>query len=104
MKLLKCQWYLKLNHTQDPYKYDLDNVTGIRMNSVPTICGGLSGKAAQKKNWEFIKRYNKEGLNVAGCSFTSFEDIKKLEEDMGCKEAGIGSIMLTNPGFMSVRG
>lgn len=88
--------YLKLNYKQDPYDYDLDKIEGIRLNSIPLkFCGG-SGKIAQKKNWEFIKRYNKEGLNVAGCSFTSMEDIKRLE-DMGCTEIGIGSILLTNP-------
>lgn len=96
MKILECPLYLKLNYKQDPYKYDLSNVTGIRLNSVPVRVGGLSGKAAQEKNWKFIERYNKEGLNVAGCSFTSFDDIKRLE-DMGCKEVGIGSIMLTSP-------
>lgn len=96
MKLLNCPLYLKLNYEQDPYEYDLSNVSGIRLNSVPALMGGLSGKAAQKKNWEFIRKYNKEGLNIAGCSFTSFDDIKKLE-DMGCKEIGIGSIILTNP-------
>jgi len=88
--------YLKLNYTQNPYDYDIDRVDGIRLNSIPLgFCGG-SGKIAQKRNWEFIKRYNKEGLNVAGCSFTSFDDIKRLE-DMGCQEIGIGSVMLTNP-------
>lgn len=96
MKLLNCPLYLKLNHEQDPHEYDLSNVSGIRLNSVPTLIGGLSGKAAQKKNWSFIQRFNGEGLNVAGCSFTSMEDIKKLK-DMGCKETGIGSIILTNP-------
>ena len=88
--------YLKLNYKQDPYDYDLDKVAGIRLNSIPLkFCGG-SGKIAQKKNWKFIEKYNKEGLNVAGCSFTSMDDIKRLE-DMGCKEIGIGSIIMTNP-------
>ena len=92
--------YLKLNHEQDPYMYDLDNISGIRLNSIPLNIGictvGASGKIAQEKNWKFIKRYNKEGLNVAGCSFTSLDDIRRLE-DMGCREIGIGSIILTNP-------
>lgn len=96
MKILKCPLYLKLNHKQNPFKYDLSDISGIRVNSVPTLVGGLSGKVAQKKNWEFIRRCNREGLNVAGCSFTSLDDIKRLE-DMGCKEIGIGSIMLTDP-------
>jgi len=95
--------YLKLNHKQDPYTYDLDKIDGIRLNSVPLNIGittiGGSGKIAQKKNWGFIERYNKEGLNVAGCSFTSFDDIKRLE-DLGCKEIGIGSIILTNPALV----
>lgn len=89
--------YLKLNHRQSPYTYDLDKIEGIRLNSIPLrFCGG-SGKIAQKKNWKFIERY--KGLNVAGCSFTSFDDIKKLE-DLGCEEIGIGSIILTNPALV----
>ena len=91
--------YLKLNWTQSPYSYDRSNIKGIRFNSVPLkFCGG-SGKIAQKKNWPFIKILNRHGLNVAGCSAQSFEDIKKLE-DMGCKEIGIGSAMLTHPRFV----
>lgn len=87
--------YLKLNHLQDPYDYDLTNIKGIRVNSVPKYFGGISGKAAQKYNWAFIKKFNSEGLNVAGSSITCNDDIKHLE-DMGCKEIGIGSIILTN--------
>jgi dihydroorotate dehydrogenase len=88
--------YLKLNYKQDPHKYDLTNVKGIRLNSIPLkFCGG-SGKIAQKKNWEFIRKFNKEGLNVAGCSWTSLKDLKRLE-DMGCQEIGIGSIIITKP-------
>ena len=91
--------YLKLNWTQDPYAYDLDNVKGIRLNSIPMkFCGG-SGKIAQKKNWEFIRKYNKEGLNVAGCSAQSFDDVQILK-DIGCTEIGIGSAMLTHPRFV----
>ena len=91
--------YLKLNYTQDPYAYDLDRVKGIRVNSIPLkFCGG-SGKIAQKKNWKFIEKFNKEGLNVAGCSAQSFDDIKRLK-DIGCTEIGIGSTMLTNPKFV----
>ena len=88
--------YLKLNHTQDPYKYNLDRIKGIRVNSIPTKFGGLSGKYAQKKNWEFIEEFNMEGLNVAGASCLTFDDFKKME-DMGCKEVGLGTITLINP-------
>lgn len=91
--------YLKLNCLQDPYEYDLDNIEGIRLNSVPTIFGGLSGKAAKNKNWEWIRRHIREGLNVAGCSFSNMLDIFELDH-MGCKEIGIGSVMLTNPGLV----
>jgi len=87
--------YLKLNCKQDPYDYDLNNITGIRLNSVPKYFGGVSGKAAQKYNWEYIKVFNRDGLNIAGCSITCDEDIKILE-DLGCKEIGIGSIILTD--------
>lgn len=97
----KYPLYLKLNCNQDPYEYDLNNIVGIRMNSVPgKYCGGWSGKRAQKYNWPKIKIYNYQGLNVAGCSVTSMNDIKYLEEDCGCKEIGIGSIILTNPRFV----
>jgi hypothetical protein len=89
--------YLKLNHTQDPYAYDLDRVAGIRLNSVPCWFGGMSGKGAQKYNWEFIKKFNMEGLNVAGSSFLSYDDIKYLEEFCGCTEIGIGSTILLKP-------
>jgi len=95
----KYPLYLKLNYLQDPYEYDLDNIEGIRLNSVPTIFGGLSGKAAKEKNWNWIKRYIREGLNVAGCSFSNMLDILELT-NMGCKEIGIGSIILTNPIFI----
>lgn len=87
--------YLKLNYLQDPYDYDLSNVSGIRLNSIPKYFGGVSGKAAQKYNWDYIKKFNREGLNISGCSITSNEDIKILE-DLGCKDIGIGSIILTN--------
>lgn len=97
----KYPLYLKLNYNQDPYEYDLDNITGIRMNSVPgRYCGAWSGKKAQKYNWPKIKMYNYQGLNVAGCSITSIDDIKYLKEYCGCKEIGIGSIILTNPKFV----
>lgn len=87
--------YLKLNCKQDPYDYDLSNIKGIRLNSIPKYFGGVSGEAAQKYNWKFIEKFNREGLNVSGCSITSNEDIKILE-DLGCKDIGIGSIILTN--------
>ena len=96
----KFPLYLKLNHTQNPYDYDISNVAGIRLNSVPTLIGALSGKAAQEKNWKWIEKYANDGLNdgpsVAGCSFTSISDIMELSK-MGCREIGIGSIIMTNP-------
>ena len=88
--------YLKLNHTQDPYQYNLDRIKGIRVNSIPTKFGGLSGKSAQKKNWKFIEKFNKEGLNVAGSSCLNFDDFKRME-DIGCKEVGLGTVTLINP-------
>lgn len=91
--------YLKLNYKQDPYLYDLSKIKGIRLNSIPLgFCGG-SGKIAQKKNWAFIEKFNKEGLNVSGCSIQNYEDIKRLS-DIGCTEIGIGSIILTRPKFV----
>jgi hypothetical protein len=89
--------YLKLNHKQDPYQYDLSGVTSIRVNSVPCKYGGKSGKGAQKENWNFIKKFNSEGLKIAGSSFTTMDDIKYLEEYCGCEEIGIGSTILINP-------
>ena len=87
--------YLKLNYKMDPYRYQLDNIKGIRVNAIPLgFCGG-SGRIAKDKNWGFIKQFGKE-LNVAGCSFNTFDDIKKLE-DLGCNEIGIGSVILINP-------
>jgi len=91
--------YLKLSHKQDPYLYDLDKVSGIRMNSVDVGFGAMSGKYAQEKNWAFIKKFNKEGLNVAGCSITSHDDIKRME-DVGCEEIGLGAVVLTDPKFV----
>ena len=91
--------YLKLNYRQDPYKFDLDKVKGIRLNSLPLkYCGG-SGKIAQRENWSFIERYSKEGLNISGCSFLSYDDISYLE-NLGCTEMSIGSVILTNPKFV----
>ncbi len=93
----KHKIYLKLNYKQDPYKYDLDKIEGIRLNSVPTLFGGLSGKYAQKYNWPVIKKWNYEGLNVAGSSMMTIVDCFYLREFHGCKEIGIGSLLLTNP-------
>jgi len=92
--------YLKLNYLQDPYDYDLDYISGIRLNAVPTFIGALSGAAAKKHNWKFIKKFSREGLNVAGCSFNTMDDIKELE-GMGCTEIGIGSTILTNPDLIT---
>ena len=91
--------YLKLNYKQDPYHYDLDKIEGIRLNSVKCKIGAISGKAAQKYNWHFIRKFNYEGLNVAGSSITCNDDIK-LMEDYGCTEIGLGSIVLVNPYFV----
>ena len=88
--------YLKLNCIQDPFDYDLDKVEGIRLNSVKKNFGAWSGKAAQKYNWPKIKIYNHYGINTAGCSITCTDDIKRLE-DYGCKEIGLGAIIMTNP-------
>ena len=92
--------YLKLNYKQDPYKYDLNNIKGIRVNSLPTKFGGLSGKIAQKKNWKFIEKFNKEGLNIAGASCLNFNDFKRME-NIGCKEIGLGVITIINPKVVS---
>lgn len=89
--------YLKLNYLQDPYQYDLDRIAGINVNSVPCWFGGMSGKGAQKFNWPFIKKFNEEGLDVAGSSFLNREDIKYLEEYCGCKRIGVGSTILLKP-------
>lgn len=89
--------WIKLSHLQDPYNYELDKIKGIRVNSVPCWFGGGSGKIAQNKNWNFISKFNREGLNVAGCSFLDMNDIRYLEEYCGCSEIGIGSTILINP-------
>ena len=91
--------YLKLNYKQNPYDYNLDRVYGIRLNSIPLKHFGGSGKIAQEKNWKFIYKYNKDGLNVAGCSARNFDDVGRLE-GLGCTEIGIGSATLTNPFFV----
>ncbi len=93
--------YLKLNYKQDPHKYNLDKIKGIRVNSIPTKFGGLSGKYAQDKNWKFIEKFNKEGLNIAGASCLTFEDFK-IMEDIGCKEIGLGTITIINPSVISI--
>lgn len=89
--------HLKLNCGQNPHDYDLFKIRSIRVNSVPCFFGGKSGKAAQKDNWEFIRRFNKEGLHISGSSFLSHNDIKYLEEYCGCEEIGIGSTILIKP-------
>lgn len=88
---------LKLNHKQDPYDYDLSRIKSIRVNTVPCRFGGLSGEKAQAYNWRFIKKFNHDGLNIAGCSFLSKKDIRYLREYCGCTEFGVGSLMLINP-------
>ncbi len=100
----KYPLYLKLNYLQDPYEYNLDDIREIRMNSVPgKYWGGWSGERAQKKNWRKIEIHSHHGLQVAGCSVTSHDDIKRLE-DMGCKSIGLGSIILTDPKFVESLG
>ncbi len=91
--------YLKLSYDMDPYKFDLNNIAGIRLNSVPFLGGGGSGNVAKEKNWAFIKKFNKEGLNVAGCSWYDSADLKQLK-DFGCSEIGIGSTILLNPSLV----
>ena len=93
----KHDLYLKLNHLQDPYKYDLNEIKAITVNSVPCFFGGGSGKFAQKYNWKFIKKFNYDGLNVHGSSFINETDIKYLNEYCGCENFSIGTAMLINP-------
>ena len=90
--------YLKLNWTQDPRYYDMDKVRRIHVNllGLPFNIGALSGKLAQEKNWAFINEWLRAGYDVAGASWTSLDDIKRLE-DMGCTWCGIGSQILTMP-------
>jgi dihydroorotate dehydrogenase len=88
--------YLKLRYTDNPYTYNLDIIKGIRLNSIPAFGGGMSGKYAQKYNWQSLRNWLSDGLSVAGCSFVSTTDLKRLE-DMGCLEVGIGSSILINP-------
>jgi hypothetical protein len=91
----KHDLYLKINCNQDPYFYELDKIKQIRLNSVPMFGGGISGKMAQKYNWDFIGRFSE--LNIAGCSFINKNDIIKLHEYYGINDFGIGSVMLINP-------
>jgi hypothetical protein len=93
----KHDLYLKLNHLQNPFDYDLSNIKGITVNSVPHWFGGASGKYAQKYNWPWIKKYNKAGLNIHGASWISEDDLKYLEEECGCTNFDIGTVMLVNP-------
>jgi len=86
--------YLKLSHADDPHRYDLSRVREIRLNSVPVRFGGVSGKGAQKANWAFIERHR--DLPVAGCSWTTRDDILRLHEYYGCTSFGIGAVMLVN--------
>jgi len=91
----KYKSFLKLNYKQDPYDYDLDRIERINLNSVPKFYGGVSGGLARRYNWDFIKRHR--DLPISGCSFSSTNDVKRLEEYFGCKEISIGSVMLINP-------
>ena len=93
--------YLKLNYKQDPYDFNLENIISIRVNSIPTKFGGLSGKYAQKKNWKFIEKFNKEGLSISGASCLDFDDFKRME-NIGCSDIGLGTITLINPSIIPV--
>lgn len=91
--------YLKVNYKQDLSRFRrLHLVDMITLNSIPFLGGGGSGKVAQKNNWAFIDKWQGKPYipTIAGSSWTSFEDIKQLE-NKGCTHVGIGSIMLTNP-------
>lgn len=92
--------YLKLRYDDDPERYDLTNIKGIRLNSVPMMNGGVSGKLAQKYNWSFIKTHlqnlTKDGITLAGSSWICYNDIKRLE-DLGVTEFGIGIVKRINP-------
>jgi len=89
--------YLKLNYKQDPTDYDLTKIKRIHLNSIPTKFGGISGKYAQKYNWDYIEKWNKIlDTPIAGCSWTNTNDIEQLRR-MGCEYVGIASQMLTVP-------
>ena len=79
--------------SQDTYLYDLDKISEIHLNSVPMFYGGVSGKIAQKYNWEFIKQHKE--LPIAGSSWLCMDDIKYLF-DLGCQNFGIGSVLFFN--------
>lgn len=90
--------YLKLRYNQDPYKFDLDKVKRIHMNTVPMFKGGVGGKMAQNYNWNFIMKFGfVEGLPVAGASWTNRTDLQCLRNDLGCTDFGIGSVIITRP-------
>lgn len=86
--------YLKLNCTQSPHEYDTSRIRKISVNSVPCILGALSGKLAQKKNWEFIRK--NIDFPISGASWRTKDDLHRLL-DMGCKNIDIGTVLLTNP-------
>lgn len=92
----KYKLYIKLRYDQDPYKFDLDIIECIHLNTVPLYRGGIGGKIAQKYNWKYISKFSKEGVPIAGSSWTSYNDLKRLQ-DMGCTTFGIGSIIITRP-------
>ena len=59
--------------------------------------GAVSGKKAQKYNWELItKLKEKTNVPVIGCSVWDYEDIQKLY-DMKCDAVAFGSIFLRYP-------
>lgn len=59
--------------------------------------GGVSGKPAQKHNWQAVEALAKQGsLPVIGPSVMEFEDMEKLRE-LGAKAIGFGAIHLRTP-------
>ena len=85
-------------------------IEAISINSVPwryvfDTCsplskygdGAVSGKKAQKYNWELIRKLKlKTEIPIIGCSVWEYCDIQKLY-DMGCEGIGFGSIFLRYP-------
>jgi len=96
---------LKLRYDDDPRRYDLSNVKRITLNSIPAsryikgMPGGISGKLAQSRNWDFIRKYQIQiAPEIAGCSITKMEDIETLSKPpYNCKSIGLGSVLMINP-------
>ena len=59
--------------------------------------GGVSGKPAQKHNWQAVEALAKQGsLPVIGPSIMEFDDMEKLRR-LGAKAIGFGAIHLRTP-------